>query len=107
MAFIEQRGVDRGRRRVGKSFAVEHAEQIVLLGAREGQRWPWPHCHDARHEDRAMTCAIAVHEPSVQREGPAGGLHANVGRKLRDGLHHLSSLVSSAVGSPSATHSFF
>jgi hypothetical protein len=51
--------------------------------------------------------AIAVHEPGVERKSPASGLHADLGRKIGDGKQHSSSLVSSAVGNPSATHSFF
>ena len=51
-AFIEQRGVDRGRRYISEALAVEHAEQQILLGARECQgrsrpctrQAPWANC---------------------------------------------------------------
>ena len=41
-AFVEQRGVDRRRRRVAEAFAVEHLEQRLLLEGVERQRWPRP-----------------------------------------------------------------
>jgi hypothetical protein len=46
MAFIEQLGINRRRRHVGKAVAVEHAEQIFLLGDGEGQRRARPHRRD-------------------------------------------------------------
>src|SRR6185437_7848257 len=51
--------------------------------------------------------AIAVHKSSIERKGPAGALQPDVHGKVCDRLHHSSSLVSSTVGSPSATHNFF
>src|SRR5450755_3785686 len=107
MAFIEQRGINRRRRRIDETFAVEHAEQIVLLSDGEGQWRPRPHRYRVSGEDTAMSRTIAVHVPRVERESSAGGLHADVGCQIIDGEHHSSPLVSSAVGRPSATHSFF
>ena len=107
MAFIEQRGIDRRRRHVGKPLAVEHAEQTLLLGDGEGQGGRGAHRDGMSREHATTPSAIAVHEPGVEREGPAGRLHPDVRGKFVDGEHHSFSLVSSAVGRPSATHSFF
>ena len=106
-AFIEQRGKHRRRRHIGEALTVEHTEQQILLGARECQRRPRPCTRHAPWADCATPSTIAVHEPAVQREGPAGALEADAHGELGDGLHHSSSLVSSTVGNPSATHSFF
>jgi hypothetical protein len=54
-----------------------------------------------------MPSTFAVHESAVQREGPAGGFQPDMSGQIRDGEHHSSSLVSSTVGSRSATHNFF
>src|SRR5450631_2346295 len=107
MAFIEQRGINRRRRRIYETFAVEHAEQIFLLGDGEGQRRPRPHHYWVSGENTTPPCAIAVHVPRVERERSAGGFRADVRGEIVDGEHHSSSLFSSAVGRPSATHSFF
>src|ERR1700738_2294615 len=107
MAFIEQGGVDRRRRRIGKAVAVEHAEPMVLLGDGEGQRWPRPLHYRVSRENTTPPRAIAVHIPRVERERSAGGFHADLRGEIVDSEHHSSPLVSSAVGRPSATHSFF
>jgi hypothetical protein len=105
--FVQQRGKDCRRRRIGKALAVEHTEQTFLFGDGEGQRWPRSRRYALRRRDLAALGAITVHESRIERESPAGRLHADMGRELRDGEHHSSSIVSSAVGSPRATHSFF
>src|SRR5690606_740850 len=105
--FIEQRGEDRRRRRISKAFAVEHAEQILLLGDGEGQRWSRSYRYPLGQQNLAALGTITVHVARIERESPTGRLHANLGRKVGDGEHYSSSLVSSAVGSPRATHSFF
>jgi hypothetical protein len=43
-ALIEQRGIDRGRRHIGETLAVENAQQQILLGNRERQRRSCPRC---------------------------------------------------------------
>ena len=45
--------------------------------------------------------------PGFEGERLARSLHADVRGQIVDGEHHSSPLVSSAVGRPSATHSFF
>src|SRR5712692_5226485 len=107
MAFIEQRGINRRRRRIDETLAVEHAEQTFLLGGGEGQRRARPRRYRVSCEDTTPPCSIAIHVPGVECERSAGGFHADVGRQIVDGEHHSSPLVSSAVGRPSATHSFF
>src|ERR1700731_3169192 len=107
MAFIEQRGINRRRRRAGKAVAVEYAEQTVLLGDGEGQRRARPPRYGVARADTTPPCAIAVHAPPVEGESPARRIHADMRGQIVDGEHHSSSLVSSAVGRPSATHSFF
>src|ERR1035437_1541932 len=106
-AFIEQCGEHRGRRHVRKALAVEKAQQQILLGDRERQRGPRPRLRYAPLRGHAVPGAIAVHEPAVQRERLTGTAQADVWSELSHGEHHASPLVSSAVGSPSATHSFF
>jgi hypothetical protein len=54
-----------------------------------------------------MANSIAVHEPAIQREGVAGTSHPDVPGELGHGAHYSSSVRSSEVGSPRATHSFF
>src|SRR5882672_10943765 len=51
--------------------------------------------------------AIAIDERTIQREGLAGRSQADVGSEFGHRSHHSFSLVSSAVGRPSATQSFF
>jgi hypothetical protein len=63
--------------------------------------------HGMSGEHSAAGCAIAVHVPWIERERSAGSLHADLSGQIVDGEHHSSPLVSSAVGRPSATHSFF
>jgi hypothetical protein len=64
--------------------------------------------HARRAVPRSVTPdAIAIHERTIQREGVAGRSQSDVRGEIGDGGHHSSSLVSSAVGKPSATHSFF
>jgi hypothetical protein len=57
--------------------------------------------------DGAVPGSIAVHEPTVQSERLAGRFHPHMHRKIIHRAHHSFPLVSSAVGSPKATHSFF
>ena len=106
-AFVEQCGKHRGRRHVGEALAVEKAQQQILLGDRERQRGPWPRPRHMPRRGHPMPGAIAVHEPAVQRERLTGTPQADVRGELGHGQHHASPFVSSAVGSPSATHSFF
>jgi hypothetical protein len=49
----------------------------------------------------------SAHERTVQRQGPACGLQPDVYGEIDHGEHYSSSLVSSTVGSPSVTPSFF
>ena len=87
--------------------AVEHLEQQLLLEARERQRGPWPRPRRAPRADGAVPGSIAVHEPTIQPERLAGRCHPDMRRKIIHRAHHAFSLVSSAVGNLSATHSFF
>ena len=57
--------------------------------------------------DGAVPGSIAVHEPTIQPECLAGRCHPDMHRKIIHRAHHSFPLVSSAVGSPKATHSFF
>src|ERR1019366_2052803 len=107
LAFVEQRGEDRSWRHVREALAVEKAQQQILLSDRECQRGAWPGPRCARRCGHAVPSAIAVHEPAIQRECLTGSPQTNVRRELDHGEHHSSPFLSSAVGSPSATHSFF
>ena len=69
MAFIEQRRINRRRRRVDKPFAVEHAEQMFLLGDGESQRRPRPRC-DAR-------CRVKTPRRRARSRYTYPGLNAN------------------------------
>jgi hypothetical protein len=51
--------------------------------------------------------AIAAHEPTAQRERSQAAYQSDGRGEIGHGEHHASPLGSSAVGSPSATHSFF
>jgi hypothetical protein len=104
---VRPSGKDRGRCHIGEALAVEKAQQQILLGDRERQRRPWPRPRHTPRRGHAMPGVIAVHEPAVQRERLTGTPQADVRGKLGHSEHHASPFVSSAVGSPSATHSFF
>ena len=67
-AFVEQRGIDRGRGHIGEALAVEYPEQQLLLDARECQRGSRPRTQCAPRANEAMPGSIAIHKPTVQPE---------------------------------------
>src|SRR3954454_14344576 len=101
-SLIEQGGINRCRGYVSEALAVEKAEQRILLGRGEGQRWPcsltWYYM--AQHGWPAAQ-AFAIDERPIHREGLASRPQSDAGSEFGHRSHHSSSLVSSVVGRPS------
>ncbi len=86
LAFIEQRGVDRGRRAILEALGIQHgANRLAFLRTQSASGTPGGRSSGT---DRAgPSTALPIEGSAGHAERVAGRLDADGGGELQDGIH--------------------
>jgi len=106
LAFIEQSGLNGGGRAILKAHRVEQgAHRFALFGTQRPGR---SRASDHGHRQRRAECKLAIKGSARHAESIAGGLDADRGSQLLDGIHQGFPSGSGVwIGHPNSAPTFF